>query len=306
MCSCVCVCVFVCVWMSVSVFAANSFFHSLVLPRLFRISRSFLTKRVLPCACSAEHELQLPPNAAVCPLPGCPAPAAQTLLGHAYGVEDACRVSPHRAPLHDFLPLAPTFARDEAFSVPILLSHLPLHRHSLSCGVYTDSKPIRPNFRLYSLRPWTVYSSAMPMQSSSRLLREVKPLLVLSGDHHSWCTTVHSTNAGHDTVEVTVGTFSWLQGSSDPSFGALLFTNSSESASLASLRPGCVASHASEWHAVVCPCWLPDNRVTLAAYASFAAGSMFWLLLELGSFRVAISTWFVTCAAAVCFHALLL
>jgi hypothetical protein len=85
-----------------------------------------------------------------------------------------------------------------------------------------------------------------------------------------------------------------------------LFTNSSESASLASLRPGCVASHASEWHAVVCPCWLPDNRVTLAAYASFAAGSMFWLLLKLGSFRVAINTWFVTSAAAVCFHVLLL
>jgi hypothetical protein len=42
-------------------------------------------------------------------------------------------------------------------------------------------------------------------------------------------------DSNREVVEVTVGTFSWLQGSSKPSFGALLLTNSSESASLFSL-----------------------------------------------------------------------
>jgi hypothetical protein len=144
------------------------------------------------------------------------------------------------------------------------------------------------------------------MQSSARLLRLVQPLLVLSGDHHSWCTTLHSINSSRDAVEVTVGTFSWLQGSLKPSFGALLFTNSSASAALFSGGLGCVASSMSHWHAVVCPCWLPDNRRSLAVYALFAAANMVWLLLRLGCWRVAIKTWLVTCAAAVTFHVLLL
>ena len=269
------------------------FVHLTAAPRL---GRSFLTKRALPCPCSTTRELQHLPISNTCPLPGCLEPGTQRLLGHAYGAEGA--------PWHASAPPLP--APTQHPHVALLLSHLPLHRHSSHCGPFPDSKPLKPNFRLFSRYPWTMYSSAMPMQSSAQLLREVRPLLVLSGDHHRWCTTVHAVNSSHDAVEVTVGTFSWLQGSSKPSFGMLLFTNSTASAALSSLRPGCVAANASGWHVVVCPCWLPDNRVSLAAYAVFALASLFWLLLQRRGLYDACMSWAVTCAAAVGCHVLFL
>jgi hypothetical protein len=268
-----------------------------------------LTKRALPCACDTAPHLQSPPDSVaknVCPLPACPAPDAQSLLGYAYGAEDACTISSHSAPWRLMSAPPPSPSQQQALAAPILLSHLPLHRNPSSCGSYPDSKPITPNFRLFSPRPWAVHASTMPMQSSARLLRDIQPLLVLSGDHHRWCTTLHSINSSREAVEVTVGTFSWLQGSLKPSFGALLFTNSSASAELFSRGPSCVASSQSQWHAVVCPCWLPDNRLSLTLYAVFAAASIVWLLLRLGCWRNAIKTWLVTCAAAVTFHVLLL
>ena len=277
-----------------------------------------MTKRALPCACSTSRQSHVSPDSrqshvspdsAACPLPDCPAPDTQSVLGHAYGVENTCAASPHAAAWHATYASPPppqAVTHERSSHIPILLSHLPLHRQPSSCGSYPDSVPITPNFRLFSLRPWSVYSSAMPMQASARLLREVRPLLVLSGDHHRWCKTVHSINSTLDAVEVTVGTFSWLQGSTKPSFGALLFTNSSESALQSSLRPGCAASSSSQWHVVVCPCWLPDNRVSLAAYAVAAVGSLLWLLLHHCSLQHAITTWFATCAAAISFHVLLM
>ena len=274
-------------------------------PLLSRVGRFFSTKRVLPCVCSTMSELQLPPDSIGCPIPRCVAPTQQRSLGYTYGVEDECTVSPHNTLWYHSSSLPPAVTHEQPLSIPILLSHLPLHRHSSSCGSYPDSKPITPNFRLYSLRPWAVYSSTMPKQSSAVLLRNVQPLLVLSGDHHRWCTTVHSMDSNREVVEVTVGTFSWLQGSSKPSFGALLLTNSSESASLFGLGPGCVASSALQWHSVICPCWLPDNRFSLVSYAIFAFASMVWLLVQLGNCRAAIKTWLVTSSAAIIFHVLL-
>jgi hypothetical protein len=85
-----------------------------------------------------------------------------------------------------------------------------------------------------------------------------------------------------------------------------LFTNSSEAASMFGLRQGCVASSAWQWHAVVCPCWLPDKRFSLMVYAFFAVGSMVWLRLQRGSFRAVVKTWLATCAAALSFHVVLL
>ena len=240
-----------------------------------------------------------------CPVPGCLAPAARRLLGHVYGVDDTCTISPHTAPWHAAAPQLPPSKLEPP--VAVLLSHLPLHRNSSHCGSYPDGKPLKPNFRLFSRHPWSMYSSAMPMQSSAQLLRDVRPLLVLSGDHHRWCTTLHAAGCSRDAVaEVTVGTFSWLQGSSNPSFGVLLFTNSTASAAQSSVKPGCVASSASGWHAVVCPCWLPDNRLSLAAYAVFAAASLGWLLLQHRGFGAAFTSWAVTCAAAIGFHVLML
>lgn len=269
-----------------------------------RVMRSFLSKRALPCAGHITCQPRMPPDSSSCPLDDCHAADPQSLLGHAYGVEHSCSVGAGGTAWHT--PPSPLPPVTHEHAATILLSHLPLHRQPSSCGFYPDSRPIAPNFRLFSLRPWAVYSSAMPMQSSARLLREVRPLLVLSGDHHRWCKTVHSINSSVDAVEVTVGTFSWLQGSTKPSFGALLFTNSSEAAALFGLGPGCVKRGSSEWHVVVCPCWLPDNRVALAAYALFSVVSLFWLLLQHRGSWHAIKSWTVTCAAAIGFHVLLL
>jgi hypothetical protein len=318
-----CSCRLATVFVHVNFLATAAFLSCIspVLSLLYRIGQSFLTKRVVPCSsssatasttcssssnsdtCTFLHELQTPPNSNTCPLPSCSAPAAPNLLGYIFGAEDTCSTGSR---WHTSSPLLPSSASQQANSISILLSHLPLHRFSSSCGIHLDSKPISPSFRLYSPQPWSVFSSVMPMQSSSRLLRDVQPLFVLSGDHHWWCSTLHSTNSSADIAEVTVGTFSWLQGSSKPSFGVLLFTNSSKSAHSSSLRPGCTARSAAEWHAVVCPCWLPDNRVALSVYAVFAVASFLWLLRQGLGVGYAIKTWLVAITAAILLYVFLL
>jgi hypothetical protein len=52
-------------------------------------------KDAKPAVGSSNLELHVPPMSNACPVPGCLAPAAQRLLGHAYGVDDTCTTSPH-------------------------------------------------------------------------------------------------------------------------------------------------------------------------------------------------------------------
>jgi len=55
----------------------------------------------------------------------------------------------------------------------------------------------------------------LPMGTSHRIIMKVEPIHIFSGDDHDQCEYTHEEGV----VEHTVGTFSWMQGMSTPSFG---------------------------------------------------------------------------------------
>ncbi len=125
----------------------------------------------------------------------------------------------------------------------VLLSHIPLWRsQTLSCG------PLRTRTKQISEKQGYSYKCMLPQGVSEYLLDAVKPVYVFSGDDHDHCTVSHIRNAQEaklggasrqkrqevnlitkDTmqskeakiVEQTLGTFSFLQGNPQPSFGLL-------------------------------------------------------------------------------------
>ena len=80
-------------------------------------------------------ELQAPPASSTCPLPGCLAPAAQRLLGHAHGIADTS-MDLRCKPSH-FLATRVCAAADARITT--LLSPLPLHRNLLLCGSFAEA-----------------------------------------------------------------------------------------------------------------------------------------------------------------------
>ncbi|ORX91843.1 Metallo-dependent phosphatase [Basidiobolus meristosporus CBS 931.73] len=101
----------------------------------------------------------------------------------------------------------------------ILLSHVPLFRpDSASCGPLRNGPiPIRQKVGYQ-------YQNLIEEDISNTVLNTVKPVLVLSGDDHDQCEHRHRFTEG-TAVEHTIGTFSWAQGNSIPSFGLLSLHN---------------------------------------------------------------------------------
>ena len=113
----------------------------------------------------------------------------------------------------------------------VLLSHLPLPKPNYdegSCGPRRNGPVIVQ--RITRSGGGVHYQDYLTDASARKLLSAVRPTLVLSGHDHDQCTATHNLDGGGDgergsrrggggvVTEHTVGTFSWLQGNSRPSF----------------------------------------------------------------------------------------
>ncbi|KAH9254371.1 hypothetical protein BASA81_007654 [Batrachochytrium salamandrivorans] len=96
----------------------------------------------------------------------------------------------------------------------ILISHVPLYRppHS-DCGPRRVAKPIT---NMYGFQ----FQNLIQAQLTHEILEKFKPELIISGDDHDDCVYTH-VYQNVTSIEHSVGTFSWLQGASYPSFGVL-------------------------------------------------------------------------------------
>eukprot|EP00158_Paraphelidium_tribonemae_P002908 Partr_v1_DN25775_c1_g1_i1_m74514 putative Metallophosphoesterase 1 len=98
----------------------------------------------------------------------------------------------------------------------ILFSHIPLYRPEGSgCGnsMRTSLSPIK---QAYGYQ----YQNLISEEISVRVMRLINPVLILSGDDHDHCEYIHVVD-DRSYPEVTLGTFSWMQGNRIPSFGVL-------------------------------------------------------------------------------------
>ncbi|KAJ6809189.1 uncharacterized protein M6B38_161360 [Iris pallida] len=116
----------------------------------------------------------------------------------------------------------------------ILLTHIPLYRpDDTPCGPYRSSSVINQRIAYATPDQEIKYQNYLSSETSSKLLRLIRPILVLSGHDHDQCTVTHSTPLG-DVPEHTLGTISWQQGNLYPSFMLLTVTGPSN---LTSTKP---------------------------------------------------------------------
>jgi hypothetical protein len=98
----------------------------------------------------------------------------------------------------------------------VLFSHVPLFRpNDADCGVYakTRKQPIRQGIGFG-------YQNLLSHGVTQRILRTLKPQRVFSGDDHENCEHVHKLD-NFQSIENTVGSFSFLQGTIHPSYGMI-------------------------------------------------------------------------------------
>ncbi|KAI9298397.1 Metallo-dependent phosphatase, partial [Neoconidiobolus thromboides FSU 785] len=98
----------------------------------------------------------------------------------------------------------------------IVLSHIPFYREgSIKCGPLRDPRAshdrIHQGFGIQ-------YQNLIYKRQSELILNQIKPKFIFSGDDHDACLIAHS----NETVEFSVPSYSWLQGSLQP--GYLLLT----------------------------------------------------------------------------------
>eukprot|EP01063_Lacrimia_lanifica_P015728 TRINITY_DN223_c0_g4_i1.p1 TRINITY_DN223_c0_g4~~TRINITY_DN223_c0_g4_i1.p1 ORF type:complete len:444 (+),score=127.52 TRINITY_DN223_c0_g4_i1:80-1411(+) len=139
---------------------------------------------------------------------------------------------------------AAAFTEDAARrGLPPLLAatHIPLWRPNQPCG----NPRQRPGTAVEPLRGMS-YQNTLPQQATADILAALDPVLVLSGDDHDTCAFLHPTGV----LEITVPTFSWLQGQRIPGFAAV--------------RPD--PSGAPRVVVDVCP--LPDQRRIYSTYGA--------------------------------------
>ncbi|KAG0564299.1 hypothetical protein M758_8G095400 [Ceratodon purpureus] len=136
--------------------------------------------------------------------------------------------------------------------VRVLVTHMPLFRpDDTPCGRDRASPVINQRMNYQPYQPFHItYQNYVTEKSSSKLLNNLKPVMVLSGHDHDQCFILHKSKQGY-VPEHTLGTFSWQQGNHFPSF--MLLTVSSNASKGAS-REDVVASRL---------CWLP---VQIAIY----------------------------------------
>ncbi|KAI1315884.1 hypothetical protein EDD11_000260 [Mortierella claussenii] len=102
----------------------------------------------------------------------------------------------------------------------ILFTHVPLFRlDSTPCGNARESK------QLILDRNGEQYQNLVNATLSRRILRQIQPDMVFSGDDHDWCEIAHSLDSDRLTPEVTVRTFSFAQGIRRPAFVMLSLYN---------------------------------------------------------------------------------
>jgi len=108
----------------------------------------------------------------------------------------------------------------------VLLTHLPLPNPSQQCGPNRNSGVIPGRYRG---RPKeVVYQDYLTKESANRMLTAIKPHLILSGHDHDQCEVTHkvaSQDGETDVTEITVGTFSALNGNTEPSYLMLSVSN---------------------------------------------------------------------------------
>ncbi|KAK9762471.1 hypothetical protein K7432_011749 [Basidiobolus ranarum] len=101
----------------------------------------------------------------------------------------------------------------------VLITHVPLYRpDTATCG------PLRNGPTPIHQGKGYQFQNLIEKDPSNLILNGVKPVLILSGDDHDQCEHVHHYKGGA-AVEHTIGTFSWAQGNSIPSFGLLSLHN---------------------------------------------------------------------------------
>ena len=130
----------------------------------------------------------------------------------------------------------------------VLLTHIPLWREKGSdCGPWRRKRTLRQGFGVS-------YQNLLNQETSANLLGALFPRLhlILSGDDHDVCVVEHSSLEGRSAVEVTVPTFSWLQGSPQPGFGIITVCKGERQ------RQPAIYSHV---------CFLPPQLCIFAAYA---------------------------------------
>jgi len=111
--------------------------------------------------------------------------------------------------------------REESnYSAPrVLLTHVPLPNLSQQCGANRNSRVITG--RLIGRPKEVVYQDYLTQVTAERLLTAVEPDVVLSGHDHDQCQVTHryqSHGRARDATEITVGTFSALNGNAAPSY----------------------------------------------------------------------------------------
>ncbi|KAJ3155629.1 hypothetical protein HDU89_006597 [Geranomyces variabilis] len=130
----------------------------------------------------------------------------------------------------------------------ILVTHIPLYRPNGSpCGSKRGYSRMIDQGRGYQ------YQNLVVESLSREILDKIRPTLVLSGDDHDWCEYTHTTES-YSAVELTVATFSWLQGNHYPGFALLTLT-----------PPSSTGAHAS-----YSACALLPQMLIYAWYAAFA------------------------------------
>ncbi|KAF9402908.1 hypothetical protein BGX21_008101 [Mortierella sp. AD011] len=101
----------------------------------------------------------------------------------------------------------------------ILFTHVPLFRlNTTYCGDARESDQLIIN------EGGDQYQNMISSILSREILRGIKPDIVFSGDDHDWCEIAHSLD-GTLTPEVTLRTFSFSQGISQPGFVMLSLYN---------------------------------------------------------------------------------
>ncbi|KAI8823893.1 Metallo-dependent phosphatase-like protein [Chytriomyces cf. hyalinus JEL632] len=106
---------------------------------------------------------------------------------------------------------------DDAKSPRILLSHVPLYRpDAANCGPLRNNPPLK---QAYGYQ----YQNLINQPLTTYILKNTKPVLVLSGDDHDDCAYVHNgPESEHKQIpEHSIKTFSWLQGNLYPGFALL-------------------------------------------------------------------------------------
>ena len=116
--------------------------------------------------------------------------------------------------------------KGQSTSPRVLLTHVPLPNPSQQCGPNRNSGVIPGR---YHGRPkQVVYQDYLTKESADRILTAIEPDLILSGHDHDQCEVTHkvaSQDGEYDATEITVGTFSALNGNKEPSYLMLTVSN---------------------------------------------------------------------------------